>query len=88
MTTEHGLRGTFEDLVADSHQSCTSLPVPNLKKNGHLEVSTSSQRSKNMRLCSRFENAFLRVERTLGTQQEYMCYSIVEPGAISYQCKQ
>ena len=40
----HGLRGTFEDLVADIlEKTCTPPPVPNPIKVRHLEVSTSSQ---------------------------------------------
>ena len=66
-------------MVKILEKSCTPPPVPNPQKIQHLEVSTSSQPSQNMRLCSGFEDAFLRVETTLQTQQEDMCYLIVEP---------
>ena len=88
-TAHDGLRGNFEDLVVNVlEKSCTAPPAPNPKKIRHLEVSTLSPPSQNMQPCSRFEDVFLCVERTLQIQQEYMCCSIVEQQAISCRCRQ
>ena len=48
----------------------------------------SSQWNLNMRLCSRLQYAFLCVETTVQTQQEYICYWIAEQQVISCRYKQ